>query len=777
MTALQLTRLVQKKGNGDSRYDTFLHACLWLIVFLTPFFFLPFTTDPLELNKSMLLYALVLVAGVVWLLKLVVRREGSFQRSPVDLPIALFVVFSLLAATFSLYLYRSVAGISGYVSGSLVSTIAFVAFFYLIINIVRREHLLRYLHALLLSSAVIVLFNFLQVFGFFLFPWDFSRVVSFNAAVNSPATFSIFLALTILLSLFRVFWFQFRHDRRPLERGLLLLLVVVSFFLLMVYDQQLGWYALILGMLLFLVFLTSSTRHYPSVMLVVPTVLIGLALVGVFVNTQSLLRANLPGDVQLPLSHGMRITAAALKASPLVGFGQETYNAVFARFRPAAFNDTSLWQLHFLKSSNEWFQQAATIGVLGTLSLFAVLFLAMRAIIRGIRAVSPDDERWWALFPFFTGAALLTLATFVLPFNFLLWLLLWLFLGLGVVAVREKGAPVSPKSVRAPGAGFGASLGFSLAVILGIVFCYFAGRFWIADTKVIQANRAVAAKEDLDRVRALFSQSIDLNPYENSAYFDLAQNLLVQAQIGSQKKDADLNQLRVLITASVTAGRAGADHFKKYSGSYEALSQLYQSIDTLTGTTSDETKKAFTAAIDLEPENPQLYMNLGQFYLSVARLKSNLATQKDEKNPDAQLTKDAADALENAKNAFTEAGRRKTNFIDASLNVALVLRLQGKGADAVTMLEDLAAKNPFNVDALFNLSENYLVDKRPKDAEPILRRIISIFPGHSDAHFRLAQIYEDRGEKENAIAELEEVKKINPDSTDVQKKLDELKAK
>lgn len=773
--ALQFTRLITKRNQG-STYDRIIHVCLWLILFLVPFFFLPFTTDPLEFNKALLFYLLVLIAGVAWLMKLVVRREGAFQRTPFDILLAIFALFSLIAAFFSLYQYRSFVGVSGYYSGSFVSLVFFIFFFYLVANTVRKEHIPRFINAFFLSGAVLALFNFFQVFAFHLFPWDFTKVISFNALANSPATFSIYIAILTILCVYRFLALLQRNNHRFLERGLLALLGVVGFFLLFVYDQPFGWFALMLGLLLYVVLLTAYSRNYSSIALILPTVLIGLSLISLFVNTQAVLKANLPGDILLPPNVGTRVAFSSFKANPLIGFGQETYQAVFAKFRPLDFNNTAIWDLRFLKSSNEWFQQVSSVGILGTLAFFALCALSVRNLFRVMLKTAIDDPSWWERLSILAVGLVVVLATFVLPFNFILSFFFWLFLALGVVLWREKDLPpANTRQLKNNGSSFVASLGFSLSVVLGIVLLYFAGRFWIADMKVTQASRAVNSQEDLTKVQALLADSLSLNPYEQSTYFSLAQNLLVQTQLDSQKEDSDPNTLRSLLAASIAAAQTGANKFSNDAGTQEALSQLYQSIDIFTETSNEETKKTFDAAIALEPNNPRLHMNLGQYYLAVARVKLTKASAANAEKPDEKLTKESQEAIASAQAAFEAASKLKENYLDAKLNLALSLRLQNKGAEAVTMLEELVSINPFSVDALFNLAENYLIDKKTTEAEAVLKRVVSIFPGHSDSHFRLAQIYEERNEDQKAIDELEIVKKINPDNEDVQKKLDELK--
>ncbi len=767
---LRLPRPI-RKTESTTPYDVVIRWCLTLAVFFVPIFFLPFSTDPLEINKALLFYVLVLIAGVAWLLKLMVRREGGFVRTPFDLLLALFVLLNIFATIFSAYRYHSLVGVSNYLSSSLVSVLFFAFFFYLIVENIRQEHLPRLLYAFLLSGAVVVAFNFLQVFGLFVFPWSFAQVVTFNAVSNSSLAFSAYVAILGVLSFMKLQ----RATTTMMVRILLGFLSVLALFLLLAYDHPVGWYLTILGLVLFLIFSNTTSRRLAPSWLLTSTILIGIALIALFINTQSLLQASLPRDITLPVRDGAQILWKSAQQTPLFGSGQATFDLVFGKDRPLSFNDTSLWQLRFLRSSNEWFQLVPTVGVLATLSFLGMVVLFLFRIFRAALRLKPDDPAWRAGTTTLIGGTMVVAVSIFSTFNFFLAFLFWLFLAVGTVVTQNGTASDVKVADRKTGSSFAASLSFSLVVILGIVFLYFAGRFWYADVLVARANAAIAKQEQLDTVRASLSRSIELNPYEQSTYFDLAQNFLVQAQLGAQAEKPDVNQLRTFISGSVAAAQSGVDRYASYGGTYEAVSTIYRDIDALTGAISEETLQAFTKATELEPKNPQLLMNLGSYYLAVAQ-KEQQTTTKDGK-PDEAAAARADEALVKAKEVYTRATTLKRDFLDAQLNIALVLRLQKKGTEAVTMLEDLAAKNALDTDVLFNLAENYRIDQREDDALELYQRIVSIFPGHSDAHFRLAEIYEQKGQIDQAIAELETVKRLNPDNKDVADQLKTLKEK
>lgn len=771
---LRTPKPTAKQATVSALPEHITHWCLLAAVFLVPAFFLPLTTDALELNKALLFFLLMLVAGIAWLFQMVMRRGSVMIRTPLDVLIAVYMLLNIVIAAFSVFHYRSIVGTNGYFSNALVSVLFFAAFFVLCVQTIRREHVRKFLGAFLLSGAVVVLFNYLQVFNVFILPWSFAKQVSFNGASNSLTVFTVYLALVGMAALLTAL-----RTVRPVVRTLCALLAVLALFLLTVYDQPVSWYVVVAGMVLLLVMLNAVSRALRAAWVLLPALVIGYAIIALFINTQSLFKANIPGDVALPFSTARVITWDAVKHAPLLGTGQETFDTVFARYRPAAYNMTAFWSVRFLKSSNEWLQLASTVGPVTALVFAALTIMYLLHLFRAFLATKFEDPQWWYRAGILILAVMLFVGSLFTAFNFLAAFLFWLLLAFGSILTRSRqpseGTPPARETLSVSGQqrAFGASLGFAAVVVLGIIFLYFAGRFWVADHKVEQASERIAKQEPLDVIQTNLANAVDLNPYEQGPYFQLARNALVQAQLAAQKKDADVTQIRNFIASSVAAAQAGAARYPAFSGSYEALSSIFGEIDTLTGATSAETDTAFTKATELEPNNPQLFFNLGQHQLTVAQAK--IAAKNDPK--DTAIPAEATTALTAAKTAFEHAYALKADYTDAAINVALVLRVEGKGPDAVKYMEDLAAKFPLNTDVLFNLAENYRLDSRQDDALAAYLRIVSIYPGHSDAHFRLAQIYEAKGQKDKAIAEYTIVKQYNPGNADVVKKLEELQPK
>ncbi len=749
-------------------YDRIIRGCLLAMTMLTPVFFLPFTTDVIELNKTLLFIVLALTAGVAWLLRAVLRREGGWRRMPYEIPLAGFIIFSILAAIFSYFPFRSIVGGSGYYHHALVTTLFLVFTFILFAHTVRAEHLRTFVGAFFAGGTLVVLFNFLQVFNLHLLPWEFAQQVTFNLVAASSAAYTVYLALLAVACMF-----VFLRTNRSSLRMWSGFLGALSVLILAVYDQPLSWALLLVGLLLLVGFQGMLLRELQPVRLLLPVVLMGGTLLALFINTQSLLRASVPADITLSWRTAVSVTGPAIVHRPVTGSGQGTFDAVFSMYRPASFNDTNAWNLRFQKSTNEWLQLTATIGVLGALAFLALAVRLLLELTRAIRrrGVSADDA--WFRAGTCTFAFLLILASFFTMWNLVLALLFWMLLGASTALRAERAAPetVAPRAFHP----LVTSLGFSALVVAGIVLLFFAGRIWIADASLARANAAIAKREDLTKVQTSTANAINLNVHEPAAYFALAQNLLVQAQLKGQEEQPDATALRALVAGSVAAAQTGASRYARYAGSYEALAGIDRSIDALSGVPSTASRDALTKATELDPKNPQLWLELGQYHLDAGRYQERQAA--DAKDDAAKKEKTAADAraaYEAALSSFQKAAALKKVYVAADVNLALSLRLLGKGDEAVTHLEQRVTQVPASADLFFNLGEHYLVDGRKDDALNAYTQAVAILPGYSDAHLRLGQLFEERKETDKAVTEYETVLRLNPGSTDVKKKIADL---
>jgi len=111
---------------------------IYVMVFLLPVFFLPFSTDIFEFNKQYLLLFGSTLLFLVWMFRMIViEKEIKFKWFFINIPILLFLLISILSTIFSIDKASSMLGFYGRFSGSLVEIISLVIFYFLVTNNVR----------------------------------------------------------------------------------------------------------------------------------------------------------------------------------------------------------------------------------------------------------------------------------------------------------------------------------------------------------------------------------------------------------------------------------------------------------------------------------------------------------------------------------------------------------------------------------------------------------------------------------------------------------------
>ena len=116
-------------------FNRIIKASIYLLVFLLPLFFLPFSVEFFEFNKQYLLYFLVSLAFFSWLAKMVlIDKEIRFRRSPLDIPVLAFLAVAVLSAIFSIDKNSSLFGFYGRFSDGLLTLISFGILYFLLTN-------------------------------------------------------------------------------------------------------------------------------------------------------------------------------------------------------------------------------------------------------------------------------------------------------------------------------------------------------------------------------------------------------------------------------------------------------------------------------------------------------------------------------------------------------------------------------------------------------------------------------------------------------------------
>jgi len=189
-------------------------------------------------------------------------------------------------------------------------------------------------------------------------------------------------------------------------------------------------------------------------------------------------------------------------------------------------------------------------------------------------------------------------------------------------------------------------------------------------------------------------------------------------------------------------------------GLWENLASMYENAAAMVPEAYPWSLKAWGSAKALEPTNPIIAWRLGRI---------NLALGNNE---------------EAAKN-FQEAINLKADLLGAYLGLAIAEERLEKIAEALKTYETLLTLNPQNPEALFNYgrvlyNRNQKGDR--KIAEQAWLAAIKLQPDYSNALYSLASYYEAKGDRVTALKYYYEVRDLNPNNTDVLKKIKSLAA-
>lgn len=158
------------------------------LFFLVPLYFSGDTFELFEFNKMWLVFALTVIIMSSWIIKMIIAKEIRIQRTPLDLPTLLFLLFQGIATVHSLDPHVSLWGYYSRFNGGFLSTLSYILLYYAFVsNILPNppkppdtKH----------AKPINVLF-FTSAFGIMLIGFLFSLVFNAGDAVSEFFKFAI----------------------------------------------------------------------------------------------------------------------------------------------------------------------------------------------------------------------------------------------------------------------------------------------------------------------------------------------------------------------------------------------------------------------------------------------------------------------------------------------------------------------------------------------------------------------------------------------------------
>jgi tetratricopeptide (TPR) repeat protein len=614
--------------------------CLLFVAF--PLVFTNLTTDFFTLPKQTLLIFLSIILFILYGVKTVLAEKVSIRRTPFDLPVLFFALALLLSTVFSVAKYDSVV--------NFIPVLFAILSFYIITHTVKNEKQIMAFVVSLLAGGALLALNFILTYAkVYIFPFDFTKVQSFTPA-GSLLDQLFYLLFILPLGGYFLSPFIFKSHRSQLHKK----------------DA--------VGKLI--------TFGSTSI----------LILSGLIVSIYIVIKQNL--FITLPIDAGFQTAFAAISQDSsrifqglLFGTGFGEFFIDFTKFKLASFNTSPYWSVAFFHSSSFVLELLATTGLIGLLSF---LFLCFKVI----------KER-----PLFIPLIIALCLSFIVPLSFytltLVFFLLGIYAGirglrednkyfdveLQIVALKKGFISFAPEeSARRQSTKMLSYIFFGIIILLSLVFSFLSFDYLNANI-TFQKSLVSAAQNNGQQTYNFQNGAITsfAGRYIDSYYRVFSQTNLALANAlaasipqGQQPNQQTTQTIYTLVQQSINSARQATTISPQNSLNWQNLSSIYRSLIGFGQNADSFAVLAAQQAAKLDPTTPGEYITLGGIYYQLR-------------------------AWDKAQEQFQLAINLKPDFPNAYYNLGHVLQEKGDLQGALTQyqaVKQLVAGDPTNLDKI-----------------------------------------------------------------------------
>jgi tetratricopeptide (TPR) repeat protein len=314
----------------------------------------------------------------------------------------------------------------------------------------------------------------------------------------------------------------------------------------------------------------------------------------------------------------------------LFGVGTDNFINAFSAGRPSALNLGPVWNLRFTTSASTILHIATTLGLLGLSGIGILIWSLISTILK--------NPGWGTRI----SVIFVIISLFIAPPHIAVWLLI-AFLLIILNSKNESRVWQVPSHII-----WIASATCFTGIILTLVGGYFFYRYIAGESIFFQSIEAAQANNGT-KTYNLQIKAIQQNPNMSNYHVVYSQtNLALANNITLQTKTAtgtgelsadDRNLVTQLIQQSIREAKIATTLSPSSIIAWENLAQIYQSIGGIVNGADQWAIAAFQQALQIDPTNPMLRMDLAGLYLrtqnidnAVSQLQVAVALKPDLSN-------------------------------------------------------------------------------------------------------------------------------------------------
>jgi|GEM_PF-6566755 len=615
---------------------------LALYFLLLPLYFLPFTFDILEMNKTIFIMVFALFWLVILALINFTKKSLNLTSSYLFVPtIALLLVY-LASAVFSISTSYTLWGFYGFLSNSLPAIILLLLLPIIISSIVdSKSQLTLVVPSIVTGLFAVVLFSFVSYFQ--LLPQSGLMLFLSNISINTAGGYVVLKYVVVLAALMSAVGFI--TAGKNLIMQVYYTVVMLFSLVLAILALPLSYIvlALIAVLVPFVIYKNSVGKEQYITLGAALLIVVAVLLFNFIPSLKSSAGLNkpVPNEVSLSFNDSWFVSNRVVGQRPLFGSGPSTFVYNYTVNKPANINGTDLWDTLFVKPSSFYLLVLAEAGILG---FAALIFYLVRLVLGALRTIRTSFK---TLDPVLVGLyialAMFMLFFFTTPGNAFV---LGMFFGLvGLVLSYQKVLgllDVGEVSINLSGVFTGRHTStllstdkkaksvpylhfvFAFLVLLVVGFyTYFIGKVFVSD--IVFAGYFNKPQTLLD-LRSNYQKAASINPrndFYQRSIIDVNQRIATVLLNPEKPKDLSkddvsqtLQDVQTLLDESarratfITSGTDLGLNVKNW----EAKGLLFQSRIGLVNDAAVNALQAYNVAASLNPNNPRIIASIGSVY-------------------------------------------------------------------------------------------------------------------------------------------------------------------
>jgi len=729
--------------------DGLITAAFVLIFLGVPLFFTGLTLQGMAFEKQIFFYFITLIGFFAWILKGILQGKIIIKKTPLDIPILIFLAVMLINGIFSVNKWNSFLGGYNMPVKSFVGVLFIALFYWLLVSNINKKRLKIISFSLVLSIGLVVIFailNFfsvnliggiLGIFGISSPAWAtaLAEQSGFNT-IGMVSSLEMFIAGGMLILLGVLGGTKGEEGRKGQEgqegspvlregRGdygatiatssrimqwvknfIIYILLAGCLFSIFVLGSYISLISLIVGLGILLILCMSGLVDAQKKIFTITSILFAVILVYIFIGKPPITLKPLPTEVGLARSASWQISKETFKDKYLLGTGMGNYGYAFNKYRPITFNDNALWNTRFSEATGLFYEAIGTVGIVGIVAFILLLLAYLGVVVYSVlgntnqRELEHESTRMGAdnflYISLFAASVVfgIDLMFYLTSGTLIVFCAIIAALGMAVIALNKKeyfkdfelSYNVKPEYALALSFAF---ICLSCAAIL--IFINLS-KIYVAD---IYAKKALISEtEELAVYR--IQKAIKLNPYQGMYYQKLGD---LMARLGDEEMkndNRDLNKAQNFLTNALSMHKKAIELMPASAFSWENLGVLSELIVRYDPTMLNEAEAAYNNAIALDPLNPALRMRIAV----VQEAKADLVSAEDQ----AVAKKDFYD---NARTNFLKAIELKRNLGAAYDGISRLEEKLGNLDEAIKYMSVSYQLNADNAAYPFNLGRLY----------------------------------------------------------------------